>query len=400
MREPRESALPRLVLAPLDAPELIYERLQEPSEQSPILYRERAYLVDGLQTDEDLEDQLETELSMIRRDWSHRNDSQFVHLALFDHSFQDEPDSPPIATLSWKDWQGKPELWVRGVRRFSAPPRVGLEPRAASGLLELDDAEVESAENNDSEPIPLVARARQAQRPLRTEPPISDTASLEPESPLLIDSPDPRPPDSGPGWQSPEKSGEYLIPLDEAAAPPPSSERVLAGEEMIGALFERMHELSYLPDIATGAAYVLETVEEFIPCNAALIHVFDIDTREFVVVRALGPHSRDVLMRRTSGGGSHLEDALRRQTTVQLSAPSQPLWRALGVEPEHVLCGPVHQNGRYLGAIELAREAERGSFNDGQVSALEYICEQFADFVADRPLELTAQSILPPPILS
>jgi hypothetical protein len=374
-------------MTPIASPQLIYERANEPSEQSPILYRERGYVIDALQSDDELEEYLEAELSEIRLSWQDRDASQFVQLAVFDHEFELDPSSPPVATLSWKDWQGKSEIWVRGVRRSTAPPPEDqADPDDFEELEELTRSAVSrlvsdapEGEEREAEPIPLVSRR---------------SSAPEPES---------RGADSGPGWQSPHRSGEFEIPSTEeleAAVPPPSSQRVLASEELLGASFERMHELRYLPNVVAGAAYVLETLEELIPSDGALIHVFDIDTRQFIVVRALGPRSRELLLTRTPGVGSYLEEALRRQTTSRSSSEDgldgRAAWEALGLHIRWALCSPVHQHGRYLGAIELGRQSTSGDFNAGQIHALEYICEQFADFVADRPLDLTSESVLPP----
>jgi hypothetical protein len=469
--------LPRLMLAPLEPAELLYEKLQEPTDESPILYRERAYLVDTLQTDDDLEEHLEAELSRIRRDWRHRDASQFVQLSLFDHRFAGEPTFPPIATLSWKDWQGRSEIWVRGVRRSTLPPGVpvsmppaiprapgaagvalgrgSLEPPAMLDLdadvLDLDaelldefDADERAFHSGDafdddarddaarqlagrfpvgadaagdparpasvappsaesaSEPIPLVARP---EAELKSSPQsarqsvLPDANESEVESQAAADEASEAAPDSGPGWQSPDRSGEYLIPLpDELLAP--SSQRVLASEELIGALFERMHELAYATSVAAGADFVLATLVENIPCEGVLMHVFDAEADEFVVLRASGPKSKEVLGRRMAAGRSHLREVLRGGAALELGPSdvgrSLGQWPALGVSPRHVVASPVQRDSRSLGAIELCRGAERGAFNPGQVSALEYVCEQFADFVADRPIELVRASLFPP----
>jgi len=343
---------------------VLYERAHEPSDDSPILYRERAYAVDEDFSDAELEAHLEAELDMIRVSWRERDAPQFVQLASFDHEFETEPLSPPIATLSFKDWQGRSEVWVRGVRRSSAPP-----------------AEVEE--------VTVVAK----------RPDAGDTSDGLDDAGT-----DRSGPESGPGWAAPSRSGQYRVPEEADAAgddslPPPSSQRVLAGEELIGALFERMHELMYLPDIAAGADYLITILEEHIPCDGVLIHVFDIAASEFVLVRALGPNEAEVALIRSSGTDSHLAEAARRGTTIALSAAeamsSPVLWEALGLDVTSALCSPAHQNQRYLGAIELGREAASGPFSEAEMHALEYVCEQFADFVANRPLELDAESLRP-----
>jgi hypothetical protein len=460
------------MLAPLEPAELIYERLQEPTDDSPILYRERAYLVDTLQTDDDLEEHLEAELSRIRRDWRHRDASQFVLLSLFDHRFAGEPSFPPIATLSWKDWQGRSEIWVRGVRRSTLPPGVPVTippaiPRAPGSpelplerramepapmqrpVVDLDaevvelDAEVIEDDEASSDPgaeWPDTELERTSDRasalPLSrpsVAPPSEESASepmplrsrfdaelrSSPESApqsVLLAGPSPSEvgaeleegadaasddaPDSGPGWQSPDKSGEYLIPLPHELLSPPSSQRVLASEELIGALFERMHELAYSATIAAGADFVLALLVEHIPCDGVLMHVFDAEADEFVVLRASGPRSKEVLGRRMPSARSHLREVLRGRAALELGpsdvARSLGQWPALGISPRHVVASPVQRDERSLGAIELCRIVDEGEFNPGQVSALEYVCEQFADFVADRPVELVRASLFPP----
>jgi hypothetical protein len=369
----RESAsLPRLILAPIEPPQLIYDRAYEPTTESPILYRELAFFVDSLESDEELEDHLEAELSAIQASWQARDVPQFVRLTLFDHVFDGEPTSPPVASLSFKDWQGRKEVWVRGVCRSSTPP-PGADTPAEHVMGEDQDGA-------EAEPIPLVSR-----------PPKGSAAPADEADA----------PDSRTSWQSPTESGRYAVPEeDDESLAPPISQRVLAGEELIGALFERMHELLYLPDIVAGADYVLRTVEELIPCGGALVHIFDLNTKDFVVVRALGPHRRAVVLARTPGTGSHLDEALRHQTAIERGPGSgtidQTIWNRLGLQVEFLLCCPMHQNRRYLGAIELGREAGAERFNPGQVNALAYICEQLAEFIADQPLDSIAEAILRP----
>jgi hypothetical protein len=297
----------------LDAPRLLYERAEAPSEDVPIAYRERVFVVDSLQDDDGLEAQLLSELERVLDLLADRDAPLFVQLALFDHRFEGEPAAPPIGTLSWKDWQGTAEIWLRGVPR--------------------------------PEPIPLVARRR-------SEPPPAPPAA-----------PDPPPPPS-------------------RATPGPLSE---AATERLGRLFERMHELLYVSDARSATLYVQNALESHIDADGALVYLLDEPGQELSVERALGPSPKAVLGTRSLRAGSLIEEALRTGSTLRLDASSDAAtlerWRTLGVELYTGVCAPVRAAGRTLGAIELARARGGVAFDRGEMLALEYVCDQLADFL-------------------
>jgi len=66
----------------------------------------------------------------------------------------------------------------------------------------------------------------------------------------------------------------------------------------------------------------------------------------------------------------------------------------LGVEPRQAMVRGARQGGRYLGLIELGNPQGGSPFHEGEVNALEYVCEQFAEFVASRPVVLDADVVL------
>jgi hypothetical protein len=152
--------------------------------------------------------------------------------------------------------------------------------------------------------------------------------------------------------------------------------------------------------LGAGADCLLAGLAEAIPCDGALIHVFDAETQEFVVMRALGPAQREVVGRRTPGLDTHLAECLRRKATLELGqrdiARHRATWQALGLQPRHVIASPVHRLNQAIGVIELCRTTAKGPFGAGQLSALEYGCEQFAEFAAERPMELARASLDPP----
>jgi hypothetical protein len=168
------------------------------------------------------------------------------------------------------------------------------------------------------------------------------------------------------------------------------------GEDLIGDLFESIHELSFFVDLVSGADFVARTLADVIPCEAIAVHAFDLGRREFVVVRVRHPSARKALLHRTSDADPIVREIMRHRSVISNGASPlrSGVFAKLGVEVKTALTGSVRQGGRYLGLIELVNPAGGTPFHEGEASALEYVCEQFADFVASRPIVLDADVVL------
>ena len=196
------------------------------------------------------------------------------------------------------------------------------------------------------------------------------------------------------------------VPANPASAERTSRPRIAAegrrraGEDLIGELFEIMHELNFAHDVAEGSEFVLSVLNELLPCEGVLIHVFDINTGHFVVVRAKGPNANTVLLQRMSDQDPLVRSVMRstHATSVKNAAEDArfngPRWQALGVGPRAALCGGVQLGGRYLGLIEVANPYGDVPFHQSELNALDYICEQFAAFLSKKPIVLSADVVL------
>jgi GAF domain-containing protein len=173
-----------------------------------------------------------------------------------------------------------------------------------------------------------------------------------------------------------------------------------AGEDLIGELFETMHDLHFMQGVADGAEFVIAVIDSIVPCDGVLVHVFDINTRHFVVVRAKGPGSMQVLLHRTPDSDPFFSGVMRRPGSIAVHDVRKdprvlgPRWDALGVAPQRALCGPVRQGGRYLGMLELVNPMGEAPFHQTEQNAIDYVCEQFAEFLANRPIVLEPDVIL------
>jgi GAF domain-containing protein len=173
-----------------------------------------------------------------------------------------------------------------------------------------------------------------------------------------------------------------------------------AGEDLIGELFETMHDLNFMRGIDDGAEFVLAAVDSIVPCEGVLIQVFDINKRDFVVVRARGPAAIPALLHRTPDTDPFVTAVMRRSRSVAIADVSREprvlgaRWEVLGVKPDRALCGPVRQGGRYLGLLELVNPLGDAPFHQTEQNAVDYVCEQFAQFLANRPIVLDPDVIL------
>lgn len=378
--------------------ELVTMRREEPTEAVPITYREYSFAIAEGTEPEALERHARDAWEQVRAAIGHVTSQKFVQIALFDHRFEGRPLRPPVAVLVWKDWRGDPVLQLRGgsVPATSVFPPASLRP----------------ATQNAEAPASFPAPNAPASFPAAPAAP----ASAAPVAPASFPSPA-APPPAPPAPEAPAVHAAAPVPVDPAplpsepkrtktpsrpgSSPGVSSRKRRSSEDLIGELFEEMHQLLFMPDMVAGAEYVLGVMLKIMPCEGILIHVFDINTRQFVVVRASGPNSRAVLLHRTPDTFRLFRDVFRRSSALAIADASADAnfkggrWEGLGVTVKSALCGAVKQGGRYLGVIELANAAGGAPFQVTDVNALDYICGQFADFVASKPLVIDDDAVLP-----
>jgi hypothetical protein len=194
---------------------------------------------------------------------------------------------------------------------------------------------------------------------------------------------------------APEPKVEVPQPTQPAVeTPKKKAKRRRASDDLIGELFEKMHELHFSPDMVTGVEFVLGVLNATLPSEGIVVHVYDINTRQFVIVRALGPSPQSVILHRTPDSealfkkGMRSPRCLRTPNAKSETAYEDGRFSLLGVAPTSALFGPVSLGGRYLGALELLNPPGNEPFTENEANALDYICEQFAEFLASRPIIL------------
>ena len=429
--------------------QVVRERSEEPRAESPITYREVAYAVTPGTSRAEVEALLWARYKDVAATIEDRAAGKFVQLAVFDHAFQKRPERPPLATFAWKDWRGAPVLAFPGFGEAPAgpvsqvPPSVSSQgsfppvsaaavavpvpvaappiapPVAAPPVAAPPIALPVAALVPVAEPVPaapaavLVPAAPAAGVAVLVAPPLGTATAVVPAEPAPVPAPVPVQAapipapvldisfDSKPFHATP--SGERRSSPDSERQSRPRlavAGRRRAGEDLISELFEVMHELHFMRDMAAGAEFVLTVLNEVLPCEGVLIHVFDINTNHFVVVRAKGPNAKGVLLQRMPDQDPLALSVMRSVQAVSVKEAANdprfngPRWQAVGVAPKMALCGAVRQGGRYLGLIELVNPAGDAPFHLSELNALDYICEQFAEFLSNRPIILAADVVL------
>jgi putative methionine-R-sulfoxide reductase with GAF domain len=394
---PAPAGVPSASNEPLPPAELLFQREEDPSATSPLTYRETVWVVPPGTSSDAAVRLLVGMFEGVRAALAGAKPGKLVNMAIFDHRFQGKPEAPPLATLTWKDWkdQGQgPEIRRLGdppaAQQLSAPPPTFVAPAPA---VEIPPAPPVPAEGLVAAvPAPAVVAAPPPE-PAAFPPPAAVPATEPAAAPLpapVAEVPAPAPVAAAPA--GPADVSTHRTPAQ-------SSPRIrLSGVELITDLFEAMHNLHFLRDSLEGADFILALVMEKLPSTVGLVHFYDINSREFVVVRAVGPGGSNALQVRTSEKEPLIAEAMRsRRAVVIEDATSDPRmqngrWATIG-SCRSLVCAPVEQGGRFLGLLELSNPRDGGPFQETDGHALTYMGEQFAEFLATRGLVFDPERI-------
>ncbi|MGK3989861.1 GAF domain-containing protein [Sorangium sp. So ce136] len=381
--EPAPSALPPF--------ELVSQRGEDPSERSPLTYREIVYAVPTGTPRELVNALLFERLEAARALIDDARPGKFIHIAVFDHVFDGRPQRGPLATLAWKDWRSDvPEIQFRPRAGATTPPPAPTPPAAAAPAAAEPPAVTPAAVAEPpaaaaeppaaaAEPPAAAAEPPSAASPAAAEPPAAMSPAAPPrEEPARPDAA-PQPAEIPPPAPS--------QPVRRRSSFPPRNGR-LSGDDLIAELFEACSDLHFLQDTLAGADFILALTLDKIPCALGFVSLFDINRGEFVVVRQHG--GKSALLARLSERAPLALAAMRSRRAVvvpDVSRDERALddrWKATGVELRSVVCAPVELAGRYLGLLEIGNPLDGKPFSESDGNALTYIGQQFAEFVGAR----------------
>jgi hypothetical protein len=354
---------------PVPSYRVLSSREESPTERSPLSYREYVYVVTEGTSEESARRLLLERFEGVRASLQSVPSRKLVNLAVFDHAFQGRPQRRPIVTLTWKDWRGEPEVTFPG-------RLAGHEPQAAV----------------------------QSSPPVTVVPPTAKSATLAASA-----APKPAAP-AAPKPAAPAAPKPAAPAAPKPAAPPPAAAKPAApradaeprdtGEELLAELFEACADLWFLSEPVEGADFVLALATEKIPSEVGLVSFFDIDKREFFIVRQSGGKTQ-CLGATLSDKSSLAGAAMRSKRAVVIAdamrdprAVVDARWKAIGVEPKSIVCAPVEASGRYFGLIELVNPEGKSRYGTSEGNALTYIGQQLAKFLAGQSAPMDRAKLL------
>jgi hypothetical protein len=420
-------------------------RQEEPSARSPLSYREQAYSVAEGTSEEAARALVVDRLRQIVDELRAAPTGKLVNLAVFDHAFRGRPQRPPLVTLTWKDWKGtEPEIrfplregpgntptpLAAGASPSGPPPVPSSFPPPAAAPAPDAPAPISAPMSAPmSAPFKAVAEIPSSRTSRKPEPaPPPEPVVADEPVPLVRDEPvplvrdepvplvrrsdAPLPADAMPlvtargASDRPPPEAAPAPDADVARAPaggrrhtPRSiSTSRLAGDELLAELFEAFNDLHFLADTLAGADFVLGLAIEKLPSEVGILSMFDINRREFVVVRQMGAQ-RSAVLSRLPERSPIAEAAMRTRRAVVIPNAKEDAhahderWATIGTEVRSLVCAPIMLGGRYLGLLELANPLDGGEFTDGDGHALTYIGQQFAEFVATHGVVTDADHI-------
>ena len=346
---------------------MVNSREENPSERSPLSYREHVYAVALGTSYEDAHQLVLERFASVQASLEHARQGKLINLAIFDHVFQGRPQRRPLVTLTWKDWKSDaPEVQF--------PARDGAPSMPPSGLASagptLPSTVSESAPPSaHAAPVAIVAApvpigsfpapvrastpapAPEISAPASSASPVVTKASGAPPTPERSSAPAPARSSAPP---APASTKIPPAPRPANIAPPVPVRSVptkrLAGDDLLAELFEAFNDLHFLRDSIEGAEFVLALTLEKLPSELGVISLFDINKREFVVVRQTGGAQRAVGLRQPEKAPI-ASTAMRQRHAVVVSDPGgaqravDDRFKHIGVEIRSLVCAPVELGG-------------------------------------------------------
>lgn len=367
---PRASTQPMASASSVEGATILNERVEQPTAETPLTYREVSLRVEPNTSEDAAAAICNAQLQALRKQMSHLGKGQLIAIAAFDHDYQPRSVAPsevassrparkPLVTLTWKDWHPNDPQIRFPQRQASLPPGPRSMP------------------------------------PVQSAPPpsnASSNASSPASSPVTVQ----RPLSSAPTVRKPSARGGRE---SWRSVPPSAAQDRRHGDDLLADFFEACGPLLSMPAALPALDCVLDLALKALPCELAMISLYDIDRRDFVVARQRGG-SGNILLERIHEKHPLVAGTMGPRRSLVIPAVDETpdlddgRWTHAGVLAQSVLCAPVQHAGRYLGLLELVNPQDGAPFTDADGHAFTYLGEQLAEVLDRTGIDLSPEHLL------
>ncbi|MCC7541541.1 MAG: GAF domain-containing protein [Deltaproteobacteria bacterium] len=255
-------------------------------------------------------------------------------------------------------------------------------PAASPGIT--SPVAVPTLEVVETPPIPLVSPVAAA------VPAVSQ--AMEPAPAVAAPTPVPPPPPPTPSGAQAHRASRPPSERRSSIPPRPRRSTGEADEERLADVFERVQDLFFLQTALEGCEFVLHLCREMIPCEAGSALLYDINADELRFVFVEGPVAEQLKGQAVSRRRGLLGVAAQVGYAVVVSdVATDPRFdrsvdERTGFVSRSLLTCRVQMDGQLLGALQLVNSTSSRGFTGTDAHLVEYIAEQFADFLIQARL--------------
>ena len=158
-------------------------------------------------------------------------------------------------------------------------------------------------------------------------------------------------------------------------------------------LFDAAYDLCFLQTAVEGANHCMASALRAVGGRAALVHLLDVHTGEFVTVAGIGDGADRQILSRHEDDDWLLSAAVFKGKPLtmeyggEVSGRPLPRHAALG-SPTNVVVVPVIGWGRALAVLEVVDASEAMLAGGRGENALAYLAQRFAEFLGEREIVL------------
>lgn len=158
-------------------------------------------------------------------------------------------------------------------------------------------------------------------------------------------------------------------------------------DDLLGDTFMAVGKIYELKSLKSAADFILELAMKAVAVESGRVVVSSINNTDLAFAAARGPKAEVLKDMHIPVGQGIVGFAVQEGVAIAVSdAQRDPRFFAgisqrIGVPTRSVACAPAQRDGRVYGALQLINKKDGATFSADDMSVLDYLASQFADYV-------------------